>query len=305
MAALYPPIEPYDGGLLDVGDGHRIYWEVSGNPDGTPAVGLHGGPGSGSSPEVRRYFDPEAYRVVLFDQRNCGRSTPNAADTTDFAANTTDHLIADIERLRERLGVERWLVRGGSWGAVLALAYARRHRERVSGLIVMGVAAGRRVETDLLTRGLAPMFPDAWARFSAGGGHAADLVDAYARLLADPVTQDEAARNWCAWEDAIVPTTGPSPRYEDPRFRLAFARLVTHYWRHGSFLRDDPLADPGVPGIIVQGVLDLGNLVGTPWLLHQAWPASELWMVDQVGHDNGLPMVEALVDATDRFRPAN
>jgi proline iminopeptidase len=303
VADLYPGCEPYDGGMLEVGDGNRVYWEVSGNPDGKPAVGLHGGPGSGTSPAVRRYFDPAAYRIVLFDQRNCGRSLPHAADGADLAANTTDHLIADIERLRRHLGIERWLVRGGSWGSVLALAYAKHHPDRVSELIVMGVATGRRAEIDLLTRGLGPLFPDAWARFSAGGGHAADLPDAYARLLEDPATRDRAARDWCDWEQAAVPTGPRNPRWDDPRFRLGFARIVTHYWRHGSFLADGELTrDPGVPGVIVQGVLDLGNLIGTPWLLHHAWPAGDLVLVDDVGHDNGAPLVRALVDATDRFR---
>lgn len=295
---LYPPIEPYDSGWLET-NGHEIYWEVSGDPDGKPAVGLHGGPGSGSSPGTRRYFDPAAYQVVLFDQRNCGRSRPHASDLgVDLSTNTTDHLVADIERLREYLGIERWLVRGGSWGSVLALTYAERFPERVTELIVMGVATGRRAETDLLSRGLAPMFPGAWKRD----------VDEYARLLNDPATAEQAAIEWCAWEDAIVPTSGPSPRYEDPRFRLAFARIVTHYWRHGSFLPDGKvLADAhrlaGIPGLIIQGVLDLSNLVGTPWLLHHAWPGSELQLIDDVGHDNGAPMVDALLAATDRFRP--
>ena len=304
----YPEIEPYDRGLLEVGDGNRLYWEVSGNPDGKPAVSLHGGPGSGSSPGTRRMFDPAAYRIVLFDQRNCGRSTPSAAELTlDLAANTTGHLIADLERLRAHLGIGRWLVRGGSWGSVLALAYAERHPERVSELVVMGVATGRRAETDLLTRGLARMFPAAYDRFSAGGGHAADLADAYARLLAHPATAERAAADWCAWEDAIVPTGGPNPRYDDPRFRLCFARIVTHYFRHGSFLDDGAvLRDAGrlagIPGVIVQGVLDLSNLVGTPWLLHQAWPGSDLVLVDDAGHDNGAPMTAALLAATDRYR---
>lgn len=252
---------------------------------------------------MRRYFDPTAYRIVLFDQRNCGRSRPHAADGADLSANTTDDLIADIELLRRHLRIERWLVRGGSRGSVLALAYAKRHPDRVSELVVMGVATGRQAETDLLTRGLAPMFPEAWARFSAGGGYAADLPDAYARLLDDPATRARAARDWCDWEEAAVPTGGHNPRYDDPRFRLGFARIVTHYWRHGSFLTDGELIrDPGVPGVIVQGVLDLGNLVGTPWLLHHAWPDSDLVLVDDVGHDNGAPMIRALVDATDRFR---
>jgi proline iminopeptidase len=313
VAGLYPEIEPYEHGFLDVGDGNRVYWEACGNRRGKPAVVLHGGPGSGCTTGVRRYFDPSAYRIVLFDQRGCGRSRPHASDPrTDLSTNTTQHLLADMELLRRHLGVDRWLVFGGSWGAVLALAYAQRHAERVSEMVLTGIATGRRAESDLLTRGLGRLFPQAWARFRDGvpaSDREGDLGDAYHRLLndPDPVVRAKAARDWCDWETAILPTSPPLRRYEQPEFRLAFARIVTHYWRHGCWLEDGILLRQaghlaGIPGVLVQGTLDLGNLLGTPWELAHAWPGSELILVDDTGHDFSTPgIAEALVAATDRF----
>ncbi|MEZ4501723.1 MAG: prolyl aminopeptidase [Dehalococcoidia bacterium] len=313
MAELYPPIEPFEHGMLAVGDGHSIYWEVCGNPDGLPAVVLHGGPGSGCTPWHRRLFDPSIYRIVLFDQRNCGRSLPHASDpSVDLETNTTAQLLGDIEALREQLGIERWLVLGGSWGSVLGLAYAEAHPERVSALVLWGVATGTDAEVRLLTRGIGPLFPEAWARFRDGvpaSERDGDLARAYARLLedADPAVRERAARDWCAWEDASVPGAASNPRYEDPAFRMAFARIVTHYWSRGHFLEEGQVLRAasrlaGVPGVIVQGRLDLGNLVGTPWLLHEAWPGSELVMVDEAGHSGSASgIASALVEATDRF----
>jgi proline iminopeptidase len=308
----YPPIEPHAQGMLPVGQGNHIHWEVSGNPAGRPAVVLHGGPGSGCVPGMRRYFDPAAYRIVLFDQRGCGASTPSAADpATGLAANTTPHLLADLEALREHLGIDRWLLFGGSWGAVLGLAYAQRHPDRVSAIVLTGVATGRRTETDLLTRGLDAVFPEAWQRFRAGAPEShrdGDLAAGYAELLADPdpTVRERAARDWCDWESAIAPTVGGNPRFEDPVFRATFARIVTHYFRHGSWLDDQPvLANgsvlAGIPGALVQGVLDFNNLLGTPWLLARVWPEAELTMVEQAGHDTSSGIVSALVTATDRF----
>ncbi|XVV07981.1 prolyl aminopeptidase [Actinosynnema sp. CA-248983] len=305
---MYPEIEPYDHGMLDVGDGHQVYWEVCGNPEGKPAVVLHGGPGSGCSTNVRRYFDPDAYRVVLFDQRGCGRSTPHAgAPVADLSTNTTDHLIADMELLREFLGIQRWQLFGASWGAVLGLVYAVRHPERVSELVLAGVATGRQAEVDLLVTGLGPMFPEAHARFRAFAGGADDLCAAYAKLLHDPSVQQQAADEWCAWEDAMLPLTPNDPRMDPPEYRLAFARLVTHYWANGSFIPDgyvlanaDRLA--GIPGVLVQGELDLGNLVGTPWLLAHAWPDAELVLIRDTAHGGSASMTEARIAATDRFR---
>ncbi|MEW2394861.1 prolyl aminopeptidase [Streptomyces sp. NPDC046862] len=315
---LYPEIEPYDQGMLDVGDGNHVYWEVCGNPRGKPAVVLHGGPGSGSNSGFRGYFDPAAYRVVLLDQRGCGRSTPHAsAYDTDMSANTTAHVIADLERLRRHLGIERWLVWGLSWGSVLGLRYAQTHPGAVSELVLTAVGTGANREVALLTRGLGQFFPEAFERFLAElpeDERDGNLAAAYNRLIEspDPEVRARAARAWTDWETAMAPAPPRSiPHYEDPVFRMGFARMVTHYWGNDHFLgegndegvvlRDAPLLKD-IPGTLVQGSLDPGNLLGTVWLLHQAWPGSELVLVDEVGHTAGAPgMVDALVAATDRY----
>jgi proline iminopeptidase len=316
MDGLFPEIEPYEHGMLDTGDGHLVYWEVCGNPDGKPAVVLHGGPGSGCTARVRRYFDPDRYRVVLFDQRACGRSTPNAgAPDADLTTVTTGHLLADLERLRALLGIERWLVFGASWGVVLGLVYAERFPARVSELVLTGVATGRRSETELMTRGLGRLFPAAWARFRDGVPESerdGDLAAAYAGLLfdPDPAVCARAARNWCDWEEAMVPTAaGPDPRFASPEFRLAFARQVTHFWSHGSWLKEGAVLGnahrlAGIPGVLVQGNLDLSNLSGTPWELRAAWPDAELVIINDTGHNGGEEMTRARVSATNRFRAA-
>jgi proline iminopeptidase len=316
MPDLYPKIEPYDQGMLNVGHGQRIYWEVCGNPHGKPAVVLHGGPGSGCTPEVRRCFDPATYRIVLFDQRGSGRSTPHASDPdTDLSANTTHHLLRDIETLRRLLGIERWLVFGSSWGATLALAYAQQLPHCVSELILSSVTTSRRSEIHWLYREAGRLFPQDWARFRAGAGAGdpnADLVEAYYRLLRDPdaVVREDAAKNWCDWEAAIVsvePNYKPHPRYDDPRFRMAFARIVTHYFRHNAWLEDGVLLRDahrlaGIPGILIHGRLDLGSPIDTAWELSRAWPGSELVTVHDAGHESRTPgMRENIVAATDRF----
>ncbi|MFF0184283.1 prolyl aminopeptidase [Streptomyces sp. NPDC005244] len=316
--ALYPETEPYDHGMLDVGDGNRVYWEACGNPDGKPALMLHGGPGSGCTPHFRRWCDPAKYRVVLLDQRGSGRSTPHASHpATDMGVNTTAHVIGDLEALRAHLGVDRWLVWGVSWGSVLGLRYAQTHPHAVSELVLTGVATGSDAEVALLTRGLGRIFPEAFDRFLGGlPEHERDgnLAAAYNRLMAspDPETRERAARAWTDWETATVPAPPRSvERFEDPVFRMGFARTVTHYWGNGhllgdgddegAVLRDAPLLD-GIPGILVQGSLDFGNLLGIVWRLHQAWPGSELVVVDDAGHDAGaVGMAEALIAATDRY----
>lgn len=310
---MYPETEPYAHGTLDVGDGHQIYWETCGNPDGKPAVVLHGGPGSGCAPGWRRYFDPSAYRVVLFDQRNCGRSTPHASEPDiDLSTNTTAHLIGDIEQLRTELGIDRWLVFGGSWGSTLGLAYAERHPERVSEIVLFSVGTTTAREVEWITQDMRRVFPEEWARFrdGAGGGH--PLVDAYSRLLhdPDPDVRDRAARDWCAWEDVHVSVRSdrrPDPRYDEPRFRMCFARLVTHYWRHAAFLDDGALLRDvgklaGIPGVLVHGRADVSGPPVIAWELAQAWPDAELHLVDDAGHgtrDAGV--AEILLAAMDRF----
>lgn len=318
MTGLYPPVEPYEHGMLDVGDGHRVYWEVCGNPRGKPAVVLHGGPGSGAGPFWRRLFDPEAYRVVLFDQRGCGRSTPDAADPlTSLAANTTPHLLADIELLRRRLGIGKWLVIGGSWGVTLALAYAERHPAHVSELVLFSVTSTTRREVEWVTRDMGRIFPEEWARFRDAVPEPerdGSLVDAYARMLADPdpAVRERAAREWCRWEDVHVSTHGgyaPDPRYEDPRFRMRFARLVTHYWRHTGFLADGVLERDagrlaGIPGVMVHGRMDISGPPDVAWRLSRVWPDAELVLIGDEGHGlSGDATTRAVLAATDRFRP--
>jgi proline iminopeptidase len=316
MNPLYPELEPYDHGMLDVGDGNLVYWEVCGNPAGKPAVMFHGGPGSGCVPGWRRYFSPDAYRVVLFDQRGCGRSTPHASDpAVDLATNTTEHLIADIEQLRELLGIERWLVVGGSWGSTLGLAYAERLPDRVSEMVLFSIGTTSHNDVQWVTRGVGRYFPEQWVRFRDGvpaTERDGDLSAAYYRLLhdPDPPVREKAARDWCRWEDTHVAVRSdqrPDPRYEDPRFRMMFARLVTHYWHRTAVLEDGALLrDAGrlaeIPGVLVHGRLDLSSPLDVAWHLSQAWPGSQLIVIDDAGHGTGQPgMREAVIAAIDRF----
>ena len=311
----FPEIEPFGQGMLDVGDGQRIYWEASGNPDGKPAVVLHGGPGSGSTPGRRRLFDPEAYLIVQFDQRGCGRSTPHAGDpTTDLSANTTHHLVADIERLREHLAVERWLLWGGSWGCTLGLVYAECHPERVSALVLASVTMTRPAEVHWLYHEVGRYFPEPWERFRNGvpeGERDGDLVAAYHRLLnesTDLGVRERAARDWCRWEDELLSNEAgwrPNPRYDDPMFRMAFARLVTHYFHHHAWLADGQILRDagrlaGIPGVLIHGRFDLGGPVDTAWQLARAWPDAELHLV-ATGHAGGQEMTARTLEATNRF----
>ncbi|MBF6318069.1 prolyl aminopeptidase [Nocardia cyriacigeorgica] len=316
MRTLYPPIEPHQQGMLDVGAGQSVYWEVSGNPDGKPAVFLHGGPGGGTAPYHRQFFDPERYRIVLFDQRGCGRSTPHIADGADLSLNTTDHLIADIEQLREALGIEQWLVFGGSWGSTLALAYAQRYPRRVTELVLRGIFLLRRKEIDWYYNGAAGyVYPDEWEKFLAPVPESerdGDLVEAYHRLLHSPDEQvaTAAAIAWSTWEGAtssLLPQPDRVTETGEPRFALAFARIENHYFRHGGFLdegqllRDiDKIAD--IPAVIVQGRHDIVCPAVSAWELHRAWPGSVLHIVDDAGHAANEPgITHHLVEATDGF----
>jgi proline iminopeptidase len=303
--------------MLDVGDGNRVCWEACGNPRGKAAVVLHGGPGSGCTPWHRRLFVPSAYRVVLFDQRNCGRSTPHAsAPEVDLAGNNTANLSADIERLREHLRIERWLVLGGSWGSTLALAYAERFPNRVTEIILFGVTTGRRKEFDWSFRGgLADLFPEQWERLRDSIPAAlrnGDIIEAYCRLLHDPnpTIRNQAALAWCTWESATPawpPVDGLSPRFRDPAFRMAFARIVTHYVRHSAWLEDGALlldahvlAD--IPSIMVNGRFDLQAPIGWAYDLKRVWPRAKLVIVDDAGHDaSNASIAGELVRATDEF----
>ncbi|THA52976.1 prolyl aminopeptidase [Streptomyces sp. A1136] len=316
MAGLFPPIEPYDQGMLDVGDGNLVYWETCGNPEGKPALVVHGGPGSGCGPDARRYFDPSRYRVVLFDQRNCGRSTPHASDpTTDLRHNTTGHLIADMERLRRLLGIDRWLLYGGSWGSTLLLAYAERHPRRVTEIVVSSVTTTRRSEIDWLYRGVGRFFPEQWQRFLAGVPGTppdGDIVGAYARLLEHPddAVRNKATADWCAWEDAVLSgeTKGAFRPYGDrpPVARQALARICAHYFSHGAWLEEGALLRDagrltGVPGVLVHGRLDMAGPLDTAWELSRVWPDAELVVVEDAGHLGGTTTREHVLGALERF----
>lgn len=308
MRDLYPEIEPFAIHRLSVGDGHEIHVEECGNPQGTPALFLHGGPGGGITPAYRRFFDPERYRIVLFDQRGCGRSTPFAS----VEHNTTWHLVADIERIRSTLGIEQWLVFGGSWGSTLALVYAETHPKRVQALVLRGIFLVRRRELDwFYQEGASRIFPDAWEGFLAPipPDERSDLRAAYHRRLfgTDPVIAQAAAEAWSRWELA---TSFLLPRNdnESDDWLLAFARIENHYFAHGCFLegdqqilsRVDRIAS--IPMTIVQGRYDVICPMETAWELHRNCPRSRLVVVPDAGHSSLEPgIVAALVEATDAF----
>lgn len=318
MRDFYPEIEPYESGHLDVGDGQQIYWETSGKPDGKPVVFVHGGPGGGTSPAQRRFFDPARYRIVLFDQRGCGQSRPHIADGADLSVNTTPHLIADMEMLRTHLGIDRWQVFGGSWGSTLGLAYAQTHPDRVTELVLRGIFLLRRSEIDWYYNGGAShIFPDVWESYLEPipeNERDGDLVAAYHRLLTsdDASVARAAARAWTGWEQA---TSYLLPRPEEPgqdadeahRFDLAFASIENHYFVNHGFLADGQLLDnidaiAHIPGVIVQGRYDVVCPMRSAWDLHRAWPAADLRIVDDAGHASFEAGIKHhLLEATDRF----
>jgi proline iminopeptidase len=317
MSILFPEIEPYEHGLLDTGDGNLVYWEACGNPAGKTALVLHGGPGSGCSTAARRYFDPSAYRIILFDQRNCGRSLPNAADAaTDLSRNTTAHLIGDIERLRSLFGVDRWIIFGNSWGSTLALAYAQSHPDHVAGIVIAGVTTTRRSEIDWLYRGMAPLFPEEWHRFGEAlplALRSIDRVSAYHRLLNAPEEQVrlKAARDWHEWEAATILLADPAGlprRWSDPRYLLTRARIITHYFREGAWLEDGTLLEnagglAGIPGLLIHGRFDIEAPLVTAWELARAWPGAELVVLPKAAHSTAnADIAAAIVAATNRFR---
>lgn len=313
---LYPPIEPYETGMLLVGDGNRVFWEQSGNPEGKPVVFLHGGPGGGTSAWHRRFFDPERYRIVLLDQRGCGRSTPHASEPgADLAYNTTWHLVADIELLRRNLGIDRWQVFGGSWGSALALAYAEAHPEAVSELVLRGIFTLRRHELEWFYEGGASaLFPDLWQGFLAPIPvlERSRLIEAYHRRLfdPDPAVHVPAALAWTTWEASTItlrPDADTVTGMSRQEHAVAFARIENHYFMHGGWLREGQLIDDvgairGIPAVIVQGRYDICTPIMTAWDLHRAWPEAEFVVVDDAGHAASEPgIARALRAATDRF----
>lgn len=310
----YPPIEPWDSGRLAVSDTHTLYYEQCGNPDGKPVVFLHGGPGGGCGSASRRFFDPGAYRIVLFDQRGCGRSTPHA----ELAGNTTWHLVADIERLREHLAIGSWQVFGGSWGSTLALAYAQTHPSRVTELVLRGIFMLRRAELEWFYQGhgAARLYPDRWAPFRdlIPVNERGDMMSAYHRRLTgdDPDLRLQAARAWSLWEGATSHLQ-PNSDYMDTtvadEFALAFARIECHYFVHGGFFDSDDqlLRDVDtirhIPAVIVHGRHDVICPLKNAWDLHQAWPEAQFEIIENAGHSAHEPgNTAALVEATDRFR---
>lgn len=311
MRTLYPVIEPFRTGYLDTGDGHQVYWEISGNPEGKPAVFLHGGPGAGCSPAHRRLFDPKKYRVLLFDQRGCGRSKPHAS----LENNTTWDLVKDVESLRAIMGVEKWLVFGGSWGSTLALAYAETHPAHVSELVVRGIFTLKKREIDwYYQNGASNLFPDLWENFLAPipESERGDLVDAYRKRLTgtDAKAQIEAARAWSVWEGStikLLPNRQNSTSYGQDQFALAFARIENHYFVHGGWMTDGQLIKDAhklksIPGIIIQGRYDVCTPAVTAWELHKAWPEAQFVIVDDAGHAFDEPgIMNQLIEATDRF----
>jgi proline iminopeptidase len=312
MRKLYPEIEPWDTGTLEVDARHTLYYEQCGNPDGKPVVLLHGGPGGGCSDKMRRFHDPARYRMVLFDQRGAGRSTPHA----DLVDNTTWHLVADIERLRERLDIERWQVFGGSWGSTLALAYAQKHPERVSELVLRGIFMLRRWELEwFYQQGASRLFPEAWERYLEPIPEVErhDLIAAFHRRLTseDEHERLQAARAWSVWEGAtsfLRVDEDFAGSHADPHFALAFARIENHYFVNGGFFeaQDQLLRDAGriadIPGVIVHGRYDVVCPLQNAWDLHKAWPKAQLLVTPTSGHSAfEAENVDALVRATDAF----
>jgi proline iminopeptidase len=313
MAAVFPAITPYECGMLDVGQGHSLYWEACGNPRGRPALVLHGGPGSGCTEGARRMFDPQAYRIVLLDQRGCGRSSPRVSVMDPVSENTTTHLVGDIERLSDELDVDRWVVFGNSWGVTLGLVFAERHPQRIAAMVLASVTLTRPADIEWLYHGAGRYLPDAWHRFRDAAPAAdrdGDLVETYYRLLheqPEPGVREAAAAAWCAWEDALapLPTGQPNPRYDASAFRMTFARIVTHYFRHHAWLSGNEILEnahqlKGIPGVLIHGTSDLGGPASVAEELAEAWPDAELRLVDE-GHAGGGRMTDAVLDATSRF----
>jgi len=311
VAFLYPQIEPFDRRMIDMGGGHKIYVEQCGHPEGEPVVVFHGGPGGGCSPAMRRYFDPRHYRIILFDQRGCGRSRPHAS----VADNTTWHLVSDIERIRTMLGIDRWIVFGGSWGATLALIYAEAHPDRVRGLILRGVFLMMQRELDWFYGGGAgAFFPDLWRNFAGliPEDERGDLIAAYHKRLfsGDVLTETRFGRAWAQWENALASVEHDGPVGESPAdYARAFARLENHYFTHGGFLEEDgqilrdlpKIAD--IPAVIVQGRYDMICPPLSAWTLAERWQRAELKMIPVAGHALSEPGISAeLVRVMDGLR---
>ena len=313
MLKLYPPVEARNSGRLRVSDIHEIYWEESGNPDGLPVIALHGGPGGGSSPEMRRFFDPEIYRIVIFDQRGCGRSTPHS----ELEENDTWALVRDMEAIREHLNIDKWVVFGGSWGSTLSLSYAVEHTDRVLGLVLRGIFLITEAEIQWFYQdGASRLFPDAYDRYIAPipEDERGDLLHAFHRRLTgdDRRARIEAAKAWACWEGETISIQGPSSRparFEEDSFADAFARIECHYFVNKGFFPEDGWLLKqakeklqGVPGIIVHGRYDVVTPLATAWALTKAWPDAELHIVPDAGHSSlDSSIIDQLIRATRTF----
>lgn len=313
MKTLYPPLEPFAQGMLPVSELHTIYYEQCGNPEGQPVIFLHGGPGGGIVPEYRRFFDPSAYRIVLFDQRGAGKSTPHA----ELEENTTWHLVADIERLREHLKIEKWTVFGGSWGSTLSLAYTETHPERAQALVLRGIFLCRKKEIDwFYQEGASAIFPDVWQQFLQliPEDERDDMLHAYHRRLTsdDEQMQLEAARAWSVWEGStskLFPDSNLIEHFAEPQMALSLARIECHYFVNNIFLESENqlIENVGkirhIPAVIVQGRYDVVCPMMSAWDLHEAWPEADLQIIPDAGHSALEPgIVSALVEATDKFK---
>ncbi|HEX2750790.1 MAG TPA: prolyl aminopeptidase [Verrucomicrobiales bacterium] len=310
---MFPPIEPFRTGHLRVEDGSTIYWEASGNPAGKPGLFLHGGPGAGVMGRYRGHFDPDRYLIVSLDQRGCGRSRPRVnGPGADLAGNTTQTIISDLEELREHLEIAAWLVVGVSWGTTLGLAYAQAHPERVTELVLAAVTTTTKQEVDWIVEDMRRIFPEKWEAFEKAADRKPNqrLIDAWYERITHPErgVREQAALDWCLWEDVHVSlgtASGPNPLYDDPEFRMVFATLVIHYWRHAAFL-DEPGSEENmkriahIPGVLIHGRRDISSPLQTAWDLHKRWPASEFIVIEEEGH-GGSMMAEAVNKAVARF----
>ena len=309
---LYPHVEPRQTGRIKVSDLHELYWEDAGPVNGIPVIALHGGPGGGANPDMRRFFDPRYFRVILFDQRGCGRSTPRST----LEENTTWDLISDIEKIREMPGIEKWIVFGGSWGSTLSLAYSITHPDRALALLLRGIFLLTKSEINwFYQHGASNLFPDAYDRYIAPIPEAerGDLLNAFHKRLMGPHGDErrDAARAWACWEGETLSIRGPSarpPQFDDDAFTDAFARIECHYFKNGGFfetdgwLLDNAKVLNGIPGTIVHGRYDVVTPLSSAWALHKEWTSSELKIIPDAGHSSLEPgIVNALIDATDEF----
>ncbi len=314
--SLYPEIEPFAKGMLEVEENERVYWEICGNPEGEPALAVHGGPGSGCTPWWRRLFDPEKYMIVLFDQRGCGRSEPGAGDFgTSLEGNNTDSLVEDMEKLRKFLKVDKWTIAGGSWGSTLSLVYAERHPESVSAMVLFGVTTSKSRELDWTFRGgISRFFPAEWNGLLSelpGERRSEDIPSVYSELLnsPDPEVRKKASTAWCRWESATPDwprSNKMEERFEDPVFRYSYARLVTHYVCNNFWLKENEVMLnanllSGIRIVLINGRFDFQAPMENAWELNQALPNSDLVIIDNAGHSGGKRIANEIVNATDSF----